>query len=365
MNYNYGGKDVILFQYLEERIRRNPSSSFFAMLAYFYLEIDKVAEALSVAQRGVIAHPNYSTGHVVLAMAMERARLFIDAKKELLKAYDLHPGSKIVERLIGELEKSEQADEIGKKLAEQFRKNSGKDIMKTVEETIEANRPKPSTDDFMIPGLDVIIGEELLKASPPPREQDLRQVEPLPIETGFTKTFTERIPPTEEIPSVENNASNIAKAIIDKVTREVETKNLTESEQVRSEQDLESKPPVEPSIRADETMDIPPPAEIKEPGFKPSNRVEKEFDFDALARELESAGPIKPEEDTTHNVGEDSTIELTPEIVTDTLAIIFEQQGQIKAAIEAYNILIKKKPAQADFYNKKIAELTKRIDAQD
>ncbi len=122
---------------------------------------------------------------------------------------------------------------------------------------------------------------------------------------------------------------------------------------------------MEPSIRADETMDIPPPAEIKEPGFKPSNRVEKEFDFDALARELESAGPIKPEEDTTHNVGEDSTIELTPEIVTDTLAIIFEQQGQIKAAIEAYNILIKKKPAQADFYNKKIAELTKRIDAQD
>ncbi len=243
MNYNYGGKDVILFQYLEERIRRNPSSSFFAMLAYFYLEIDKVAEALSVAQRGVIAHPNYSTGHVVLAMAMERARLFIDAKKELLKAYDLHPGSKIVERLIGELEKSEQADEIGKKLAEQFRKNSGKDIMKTVEETIEANRPKPSTDDFMIPGLDVIIGEELLKASPPPREQDLRQVEPLPIETGFTKTFTERIPPTEEIPSVENNASNIAKAIIDKVTREVETKNLTESEQVRSEQDTRIQTP--------------------------------------------------------------------------------------------------------------------------
>lgn len=52
-------------------------------------------------------------------------------------------------------------------------------------------------------------------------------------------------------------------------------------------------------------------------------------------------------------------------MVTDTLAMIYEQQGQIKAAIKAYNILLKKKPEQADFYMKKIAELTKRIDAQD
>lgn len=364
INYRYGGKDVNLLHYLEERIRRNPGSSFLAMLAYFYLEVDKVTEALSAAQRGVIAHPNYSTGHVVLAMAMERAQLFNDAKKELLKARDLHPGSKIVERLIGEFEKNKQADEIGRKLAEQFRKHRDKDILKTAEETIEADRPKPSTDDFIIPGLDVIIGEESLKASPQPREQDLRPVEPPSNETDFTKTFSEQIPSTEKISSIGNNASNIAKTMIDKVTLEVETKNLSQPEQIPSGQDLESRPQVESSTGSDETVDIPPAAEIKEAESESFEQAGEEFDLDALARKLESAGPIKPEEDTSHTSGEDSTIELTPEIVTDTLAMIYEQQGQIKAAIDAYHVLIKKKPEQVDFYTKKIAESTKRCDAQ-
>lgn len=155
MNYRYGGKDVILLQYLEERVQKNPSSSFFAMLSYFYLEIDKIAEALSVAQRGVIAHPNYATGHVVLAMAMMKAKLFYDARKELAKAGDLNPSSKIVKSLTVALDKQEQADEIGRKLAEQFHKNrpGGKDIMKTVEDTIEAYRPKESGEDFIIRAL--------------------------------------------------------------------------------------------------------------------------------------------------------------------------------------------------------------------
>ena len=96
-----------------------------------------------------------------------------------------------------------------------------------------------------------------------------------------------------------------------------------------------------------------------------SEQAGEQFDLDALARKLESAAPIKPEEDSSRSGSGDSDIELTPEVVTDTLAMIYEQQGQIKAAIKAYNILLKKKPEQADFYMKKIAELTKRIDAQD
>ena len=94
MNYRYGGKDVNLLRYLEERVKQNPGSSFFAMLSYFYLEVEKIPEALSIAQRGVIAHPSYSTGHAVLAMAMMKARLFYDARKELAKVNELNPGSK-------------------------------------------------------------------------------------------------------------------------------------------------------------------------------------------------------------------------------------------------------------------------------
>jgi len=372
MNFKYGSKDVILLQYLEEKIKRNPVSSLFAMLAYFYLETDRIPEALSVAQRGVIAHPNYSTGHVVLAMAMERARLFTDAKKELLKARDINPGSKIADRLIAELEKNEQADEIGKKLAEQFRQNSGKDIMKTVEETIRANRSKmdwddsgqkPSPDDLMIPGLDIIVGEELSKPRrevirpderdmTPPAIQDSQQT---PLEQASSKdNAMEHATPFDEVqPETKSSSSSIAKAIIDKVVREV-------AQQV---------PPHEPEISPDHekilSMEPPPPSGTKETPQEPLeqaensiNNVNEFLDLEDLARKLNSARPIKPEDDASNIHDENLSIELTPEIVTDTLAMIFEQQGQIKAAIEAYNILIKKKPEQADYYEKKIANLT-------
>lgn len=331
ISFRYGGKDLTLLQYLEERVRKNPGSSFFAMLSYFYLEIDKVGEALSVAQRGVIVHPNYSTGHVVLAMAMMRAGLFTDAKKELLKAKDLHPDSKIIERIAAELEKQEQADTIGRKLAEEFRKSTSSetDIMKTVEESLEANRIKGSNEDLLIPGLDAIIGED---SSPQADSAGSRLA--LSPDTAVKKS-EEGTGAEKGMPTPRESGSSIAKAIIEKVTRELERKNVS-----------------------DEGGDV-----SGQSGAEEIQSGGEGFDFDVLARELESGAPIRPTEDSSLNREDDSGIELTPEIVTDTLALIFEQQGQIKTAIEAYNILMKKKPEQIDFYREKIAELKLRFDA--
>jgi tetratricopeptide (TPR) repeat protein len=367
-SFRYAGKDIRFLKYLEEKIEGNPSSSLFAMLSYFYLQVDKVAEALSIAQRGVIAHPNYSTGHVVLAMAMERAKLFNDAKKELLKARDLHPGSKIVERLMAELEKNEQADEIGRRLADQFRKNRDKDIMKTVEETIEANRHKPSTDDFLIPGLDVIVGEELFR----PPKQSTEQGSPL--NSSSTEKYAEvdigdqinrEAPTTEPSSFFERTAqpdrdrnfieqidgSDIAKSIIEKVTREV-------AERERSIPG-EGTSSVTQSVDSIERKGSDFHPLIPEMGsLKQREHFSDELDFEALARELESVPPIKPNKDSLHANDEELSIDLTPEIVTDTLATILEQQGQIRAAIKAYNIMLKKNPNRADFYRKKIVELS-------
>ena len=332
MNYHYSGKDITLLQYLEERIQKNPASSFFAMLVYFYLEIDKIAEALSVAQRGVIAHPNYSTGHAVLAMAMMRAGLFSDAKKELLRASDLRPGSKMVNFLTSELEKEEQADTIGKKLAEQFRKRSSgeKDIMRKVEQTLKENPVRSSEEDFLIPGLDAIVGEELSKL-------------PGRIRKPYQAADPEKslVPESEKRIVGKKGESSIARAIIDKVSREFSEGSSGETDKLSEE------------IEKPGTL---PEAEEAEP-------EDSELDLDALVRELASAEPIKPTENQSRENEEDARIELTPEIVTDTLAMIFEQQGQIKTAIEAYNILIKKKPEQADFYRQKIAALKLRADA--
>jgi tetratricopeptide (TPR) repeat protein len=322
MNYQYGGKDLVLLQYLEERLRKDPGSSFFAMLSYFYLEIGKVAEALSVAQRGVIAHPNYSTGHAVLAMAMMRAGFYRDARKEILKADELHPGSKMIDSLKTEVDRQEQADSIGRRLAEQYRKTAGTDIMKTVEETLKANPITSSNEDLLIPGLESIVGEDFSK-SPPKYVIDAEPAAP----AREAEHSEEAEGPAEEPVK--------AREIIDRVAREFGEK-------------------IDTNIKEPEQHVDMPAAEPREP---------EEFDLDALARELDSAGPIKP-------VGapagreDDSGIELTPEIVTDTLAMIFEQQGQLNTAIQAYNILLKKKPEKGDFYREKIAELTARADGK-
>ncbi len=324
MNFQYGGKDLALLQYLEERLRRDPGSSFFAMLSYFYLEIDKIAEALSVAQRGVIVHPNYSTGHVVLAMAMMRAGFYRDARKEILKAEELHPGSKMIESLKVEVDKQEQADSIGRRIAEQYRKTAGEDIMRTVEETLKANPIKTVDEDLLIPGLESIVGEDFSKQAP----KFVKIPEPPLPERKAAEPENE--------PDADAEEPQNAREIIDRVTKEFEDKVTADLNRPESNPDAAEGEPEETA----------------------------EFDLDALARELDTAGPIKPAEGGPSDQNEDRGIELTPDIVTDTLAMIFEQQGQLNTAIEAYNILLKKKPEQADFYRKKIAELIARADGQ-
>ncbi len=325
MNYQYGGKDIALLGFLEERLKKDPGSAFFAMLAYFYLGMDKIPEALSIAQRGVIVHPNYSTGHTVLAMAMMRAGFYRDAKKELLKAADLRPGSKMIEQLSEEVERQEQADSIGRRIAEQYRKGAGADIMKTVEEALKSNPIKTSDEDLLIPGLESIIGEEF--EEPPPKILTPR----LPDESSREETGYE----TEEgKPPDFDEDPGTAREIIDRVTREFGDKISTDLDE--------------------------PAAEEAAAGGDEISEDAGEFDLDTLARELDSAAPIRPDNETSGVRDESEGIELTPEIVTDTIAAIFEQQGQIGAALEAYNILIKKKPEQAEFYRKKIAELESR-----
>jgi tetratricopeptide (TPR) repeat protein len=388
MNYRYGGKDVELLKYLEERVEKNPASSFFAMLSYFYLDAGKIAEALSIAQRGVIAHPNYSTGHVVLAMAMMKARLYYDARKELAKASDLRPGSRIVESLAATLDKEEQADEIGRKLAEQFHKNraSGKDLIKTIEDTIESYRAKAGSEDFIIPGLDAIVGGEPVRIGTRLKTPTMLSSK-AESSSKYSNLDRDRQRISEAVEKGEK-ASTIAKAIIEKVSHEMESDKPSVQDKSVSSPDLKeptdvtlSRPPQATGLSGEsspeeistkrfsghpETIGEPPSSSITgesaPPIYGPDEMGSEtgDFDLDALARELEAAGPIKPPEDHLRESSGETGIDLNPEIVTETLAKIFEQQGQFKTAIEAYTILLQKKPEQAETYRKKIAELTQR-----
>ncbi len=263
VDFQYGGNDPSLIQYLEERVRSDPASSFFAMLAYHYLEVGRTEEALSLARNGVEAHPGYSTGHAVLAAALMRSGLFSDAKKELATASHLRPDSNLIgsyQRLLdeegqrAELEKSDTRAEIPE--------------IKPGDNVTEMAAESPGQETIQTRG----------------------EVGPLP------------------------------------------TPDKTESEE--------------------------------EGDWTDAVDLGNSMDFDAIARELDSAGPIKPASDIPRENSDGGGIELTRDIVTDTLAEILEQQGRLRDAIEAYEMLIEKKPGNAKAYREKISELSSRVNDQ-
>lgn len=273
----YGGRDLTLLNFLEDKISHDATSPLFAMLAYFYLDVGKIAEAISVAQRGVITYKDYSTGHVVLGMALKRAGFFSEAKREILLAKELRPNSQLISKLLAELEKEERAETIGIKLAEEFLSKKG--IMEEVAEVIRNKSTEKSQDDLLIPGMEVLIGDKHGK------------------ERGFIPDHL--------------------------LKKDLESYMNDGQEKVHRKEDI---------------------------------------DISLLARELESAKPLNPVRDSQEDQGEG--LVLSPEIVTETIAKIFEEQGNIETALEAYRLLVIKKPDRALFYNAKISELKEKLGGQ-
>lgn len=285
----YGGRDLALLNFLEERIRRNATDPLFAMLAYFYLDVGKVAEAISVAQRGVIAYRAYSTGHIVLGMALMRAGFYSEAKKEILLAKELRPNSNMIRKLLAKLEQEERAETIGIKLAEEFLTKRG--IMEEVAEAIRNKATEKSPDDSLIPGLEVLISDKRRKDESLIPHGLLTKDRETPTDDGKTENV---------VPWTKHGAE------------------ITDEDGV--------------------------------------------IDIASLARELESATPHSADRDVKDDQGEG--LALGPEIVTETLAKIFEEQGNVETALEAYRLLVIKKPERALFYNEKIAELKRKLGKQ-
>ncbi len=262
-DFKYGGRDASLIKYLEDRVGSDPTSCFFAMLAFHYIQDGRIEEALSIAREGVAAHPGYSTGYAVLSMSLYRSGLLAEAREALASAAALRPDSSLVESYRVLFQEAEAST-------------------KTVE-TTEAAEAQNS------PAVDAEI--------------EIQMKSPEEIRRGAEK--------------------------------DSQTEPLT-SDDVKS------------NIEED----------IQSPGGGGDS-----LDFDAIARELDSAGPIRPPVGSSQEGSSGEGIELTQDIVTDTLASILEQQGKYDSAIRAYKMLAEKKPENAGYYRQKISDLSSRADA--
>lgn len=99
MRENYATEIKTLTQYMQV----HPESMLFARLAERYLQMQEIDKATEICQRGLRNHPNYVSGHFILAKCLLARHLYGEAEKRLKHVISLERNFLPAHKLIGEL----------------------------------------------------------------------------------------------------------------------------------------------------------------------------------------------------------------------------------------------------------------------
>ena len=94
--------DFVEIERLAEKLRRDPKSRIFAQLADAYRKAGMCDEALEVLKSGLDIHPNYATGHLVLARCYVDKHMHEMAKDAVKKLLQLDPQSLVGFKLLAQ-----------------------------------------------------------------------------------------------------------------------------------------------------------------------------------------------------------------------------------------------------------------------
>lgn len=89
--------------------------------------------------------------------------------------------------------------------------------------------------------------------------------------------------------------------------------------------------------------------------------VKKPLSLEELASRLEKVRMPRPGESTQPPVGPVHTPGTGPALVTETIARIYEQQGALDKALEAYRALQRQKPDKHDYFERLIADVSRKM----
>jgi len=91
--------------FLETYLSENPESMLFARLADYYLESQRVDEAIRVCEDGIKKHPYYATGHFVLGKSYLANKMYEQAEKEFKRVLLFDPKFLAAHKMYGDLMK--------------------------------------------------------------------------------------------------------------------------------------------------------------------------------------------------------------------------------------------------------------------
>jgi tetratricopeptide (TPR) repeat protein len=354
-------------------------------LAARHLAEGHPGEAAAVLERIAEAFPAYVTAHVLLAKAYETGGRRADALSAWHRAYFLMPGSPLVRRQRERLLREAPAEPAPPPEPSPY---AAPEASAGPEPPVPAERGASPQAELSVepapepsPAAGAFLEDEEVWAEP-------ASAEPLaePAEEG-AEGEPEWIDLDEE-PSLEE-PSGVPGEWAEPQASEPEPSAGAPSRSARSQgsEEAEVLPPLSPAPpeapsewyeREDEAgwrlldegfappdPEIPPSAAPPEPPAPPEEDPDEDtgslsgfYDLDSLIEQLENAPRIRPDGASTE--GADAEEDPEDEVVSETLARIYEHQQQYEAAARAYERLAQEQPARAEEFARRAGEMRQR-----
>lgn len=293
--------DEFDIEFLSLKMSENPQSPLFARLADLYLRKEQSDEAIKLLEEGIKLFPDYYAGYLVLGKVHLAFKEFSKAHSAFEKALDLSPFNQTAAKLL------------------QSVPNRSDESTRTTDENYFTPAPSPAKDSAVEPTQDT--------------PQQVQFESPNADEIGFSQH------------SQESSGS---------------TYDQSAAQSYGTQQTSGSFPTYDDYFAQNQSR-ISSDSPMKLDDYLNDSQIEQSTDIDSLAEKLQHAEKIIPQENyqPKNPAPQEPQNEQAYETdaVTPTLAEIYASQGELRAAIQAYEILMFSQPAKAGEFQQRIREL--------
>ncbi len=344
-------------EFLAQKMSEDPRSPLFARLADLYIGKEQVVEAVKLTEDGIKLFPTYCSGYIVLGKAHLALKEFSKAISAFEKAIELSPFNQTAEKLL---------QSVPNRSDESTRTTDGNYFS---EAPIAATDRSDTVSEIPDQIHDIINSEmsseivydqptvQLTNIQPEIQSQSSSEAPILSFDEYFVEN-QHRITGTAE-KKLDDYLNELQIVQDVPVSREIDPAIFTDTTLETSTTDISEH--LEPEVVFASPEQAQLFAEMQEEAVPEPDQRKQSSDLDTLAEKLQSAEKIIPQENyqpktPVPEAPQDDQVYET-DAVTPTLAEIYASQGELRAAIQAYEILMFSQPAKGGEFQKRIREL--------
>lgn len=389
-------------EFLAQKMAENPGSMLFARLADLYLNKEQHAEAMKLLEEGIPSFPNYYAGYIVLGKAHLAFKEYSYAVKAFTKALDLSPFNQTAAQLLASVpNKPDESTRTTDATYFAIPDGTAADASpvpavtslpepEPLPDQFSADTPSAAEPEFVLPSFEE-MGFPGLEAVEAELESSAQSAEPYAEpQQEYARAPEENFPTYDEYFAQNQQRINIdapirlddylsgetvpAAVIAPPVIEQPVLEQMPSHEFVNDAYvEPETAAPAQPASTAEDHVEPEPVfsspeqaqlyAEMTGTAVPEPEQTYTPADLDSLTEKLQSAERIVPQENyvpstpVPQDVQDEQAYE--SDAVTPTLAEIYASQGEYRAAIQAYEILMFSQPGKGADYQKRVRELTK------